>query len=44
LELEVVKGVPEMVLKVQFTVVVEMILLPVEIKVNKTVDPEHTVN
>jgi len=42
--LEIDKGVPELVVNAQFTVVVEVILLPVEIKVNKTVDPEHTVN
>ena len=42
LELVELKGVPELVTKVQFTVVDEEILLPVEIKVNKTEDPAHT--
>ncbi len=42
LELDELKGVPELVTNVQFTVVDEEILLPVEIKVNKTEDPAHT--
>lgn len=35
-------GVPLFVVKVQLTLVVDEILLPVEIKVNKTLDPAQT--
>ena len=38
------KAVPLLVVKVQFTLVVDEILLPVEMKVNKTLDPAQTVN
>ncbi len=41
-ELEVVNGVPELVVNAQFTLVGAVMLLPVEMNVNKTLDPEQT--
>ena len=38
------KAEPLLVVKVQLTLVVDEILLPVEMKVNKTLDPAQTVN
>ena len=44
LEVAELKVVPLLVVKVQFTLVVDDILLPVEMKVNKTLEPAQTVN
>ena len=43
-EVEIPNAVPEFVMKDQFTVVVCVILLPVVIKVNKTLDPAQMVS
>jgi hypothetical protein len=44
LEVVELKAVPLLVVKVQFTFVFDEILLPVEMKVNKTLEPAQTVN
>ena len=44
LEVEIPKAVPEFVVKVQFTVVVCVMLHPVVIRVNKTLEPAQMVS